>query len=91
MGEPRPRTRRRVVAVLLLGYTIAIFQHRTLSLALIAVFAVLQRFRIRTPLLYVPVALGLPDHFRRQIEESRLRKRVRTVDLEHDDGQADFH
>ncbi|GAA1536253.1 Na+/H+ antiporter NhaA [Kribbella lupini] len=28
------------------------------ALALIAVFAVLQRFRIRTPLLYVPVALG---------------------------------
>jgi hypothetical protein len=39
----------------------------------------------------VPRDLGLPDKFRVQVEEARMRKRVRTVDLEDDtpdDGHA---
>lgn len=43
---------------------------------------------------FIPTAAGLPDLFRKQIEESRMRKRVRTVDLEDDTpdgGQTDFH
>jgi uncharacterized membrane protein YdbT with pleckstrin-like domain len=31
---------------------------------------------------YIPVALGLPDKFRAQVEACRMAKRVRTVDLE---------
>jgi uncharacterized membrane protein YdbT with pleckstrin-like domain len=38
----------------------------------------------------VPKSLGLPDQFRKQVEEARLRKRVRTVDLE-DDTPGDGH
>ena len=33
---------------------------------------------------FIPASLGLPDKFRHQIEEARMRKRVRTVDLEDD-------
>ncbi len=43
---------------------------------------------------FIPASAGLPDLFRKQVEESRMRKRVRTVDLEDDtpgDGQADFN
>jgi uncharacterized membrane protein YdbT with pleckstrin-like domain len=39
---------------------------------------------------FIPVALGLPDKFRAQVEESRQRKRVRTVDVE-DDTPGDGH
>ena len=42
---------------------------------------------------FIPTAAGIPDIFRKQIEESRMRKRVRTVDLEDDtpgDGQTDL-
>jgi uncharacterized membrane protein YdbT with pleckstrin-like domain len=43
---------------------------------------------------FVPTSLGLPDIFRKQVEESRMRKRVRTVDLEDDtpgDGAVDLN
>ena len=33
---------------------------------------------------FLPTAPALPDIFRRQVEEARMRKRVRTVDLEDD-------
>src|SRR5690606_20962644 len=33
---------------------------------------------------FIPASVGLPDKFRTQVEESRLRKRVRTLDV--DDG-----
>ena len=33
---------------------------------------------------FIPTAFDLPDKFRHQIEEARMRKRVRTVDLEDD-------
>jgi len=33
----------------------------------------------------VPVAAGLADKFRAQVEETRMKKRVRTVDIEDDD------
>jgi uncharacterized membrane protein YdbT with pleckstrin-like domain len=33
---------------------------------------------------YIPASLGLPDKFRAQVEDSRQRKRVRTLDV--DDG-----
>ena len=36
----------------------------------------------------VPVAAGLPDKFRTQVEETRMKKRVRTVDVEDDDQHA---
>jgi uncharacterized membrane protein YdbT with pleckstrin-like domain len=36
----------------------------------------------------VPIAAGLPDQFRAQVEETRQRKRVRTVDVEDDDHAA---
>jgi membrane protein YdbS with pleckstrin-like domain len=31
---------------------------------------------------YIPTSLGLPDIFRKQVEECRMRKRVRSVDIE---------
>lgn len=42
----------------------------------------------------VPKALGLPDQFRKQVEEARMRKRVRSVDIEDDtpgDAAPDFN
>ncbi len=36
----------------------------------------------------VPVSAALPDKFRAQVEESRMKKRVRTVDVEDDDHHA---
>ncbi|MEA3207529.1 MAG: hypothetical protein QOE70_586 [Chthoniobacter sp.] len=38
---------------------------------------------------HVPNSLGLADKFRAQVEESRMRKRVRTLDVE--DGDAPAH
>jgi hypothetical protein len=37
---------------------------------------------------HIPVGLGLPDKFRAQIEETRMRKRVRTVDVEDEPPAA---
>ena len=41
---------------------------------------------------YIPASLGLPDKFRVQIEECRMRKRVRSVDIEdeHPGGATDL-
>ena len=42
----------------------------------------------------VPKDLKLPDQFRKQVEEARMRKRVRTVDIEDDtpgDTGPDFN
>jgi uncharacterized membrane protein YdbT with pleckstrin-like domain len=39
---------------------------------------------------YIPTSLNLPDTFRTQVEESRQRKRVRTLDVE-DDTPGDGH
>ncbi len=42
----------------------------------------------------VPQDLKLPDQFRKQVEEARMRKRVRTVDIEDDtpgDSAPDFN
>jgi uncharacterized membrane protein YdbT with pleckstrin-like domain len=33
---------------------------------------------------YIPTSLGLADKFRTQVEECRMRKRVRTLDVEDD-------
>jgi uncharacterized membrane protein YdbT with pleckstrin-like domain len=44
-----------------------------------------------TPSLFlesVPVAAGLPDRLRAQVEDTRQRKRVRTVDVEEDGSSA---
>jgi len=42
----------------------------------------------------VPKELGLPDQFRKQVEDARMRKRVRSVDIEDDtpgDAAPDFN
>ena len=36
----------------------------------------------------IPTSLGLPDLFRTQVEETRMRKRVRTVDVEDEPPAA---
>lgn len=40
---------------------------------------------------YMPVAAGLPDKLRVQVEEMRMRKRVRTLDVEEGDAHDDIH
>ena len=40
---------------------------------------------------HIPVAAGLPDKLRAQVEETRMRKRVRTVDVEDGDPHDDVH
>ena len=40
---------------------------------------------------HIPVAAGLPDKLRAQIEDTRMRKRVRTVDVEDGDPHDDIH
>ena len=41
---------------------------------------------------HIPVSVGLPDKLRAQIEETRMQKRVRTIDVEdgetHDGGHS---
>lgn len=41
---------------------------------------------------YIPTSLALPDKFRAQIEDCRMRKRVRSVDIEdeHPGGATDL-
>jgi len=40
---------------------------------------------------HIPVAAGLPDKLRAQVEETRQRKRVRTLDVEDGDAHDDVH
>jgi uncharacterized membrane protein YdbT with pleckstrin-like domain len=40
---------------------------------------------------FIPVTAGLPDKLRTQVEDTRMRKRVRTVDVEDGDGHDDIH
>jgi uncharacterized membrane protein YdbT with pleckstrin-like domain len=37
---------------------------------------------------YIPTSLGLPDQFRAQVEACRMRKGVRTLDVEDSDTHA---
>lgn len=40
---------------------------------------------------YIPTSAALPDKLRAQVEETRMRKRVRTVDVEDGDAHGDVH
>jgi uncharacterized membrane protein YdbT with pleckstrin-like domain len=40
---------------------------------------------------YIPTTAGLPDKLRTQVEETRMRKRVRTLDVEDSDAHDDAH
>ena len=40
---------------------------------------------------HIPVAIGLPDKIRTQVEDARMRKRVRTVDVEDGGPHDDVH
>lgn len=40
---------------------------------------------------YIPTSAALPDKLRAQVEETRMRKRVRTVDVEDGDAHGDIH
>ncbi len=39
----------------------------------------------------IPASAALPDKLRAQVEETRMRKRVRTVDVEDGDAHGDVH
>lgn len=40
---------------------------------------------------YIPASAGLPDKLRVQVEETRMRKRVRTLDVDDGDAHGDVH